>query len=149
MNKNCPGFGQFFLPVVAGDSTISVSKQILMEFSKAQKIVLGIFTFLPFITFPFIFLEIFKFVINVIATSKGGEPEITDILISIASFIVPIILLALLSLALLIFYIVHAVSNKKVEPIEQLIWVLLFIFFGIISFPIYWLMRIWNTPNKA
>lgn len=141
--------GSFFYQSLLAIVPSAYQNKILMEFSKAQKIVLGIFTFLPFITFPFIFLEIFKFVINVIATSKGGEPEITDILISIASFIVPIILLALLSLALLIFYIVHAVSNKKVEPIEQLIWVLLFIFFGIISFPIYWLMRIWNTPNKA
>jgi len=141
--------GSFFYQSLLAIVPSAYQNKILMEFSKAQKIVLGIFTFLPFITFPFIFLEIFKFVINVIATSKGGEPQITDILISIASFIVPIILLALLSLALLIFYIVHAVSNKKVEPIEQLIWVLLFIFFGIISFPIYWLMRIWNTPNKA
>ncbi len=120
-----------------------------MEFNKTQKIVLGIFTFLPFVFFPFIFMEIFQFVINIIATTQNGEPEAADILVSIASFIVPIMLLSLLSLALLIFYIVHAISNKKLAPTEQLMWILLFIFFGIVAFPIYWLMRILNAPDKA
>jgi hypothetical protein len=119
-----------------------------MKFSKAQKVVLGIFTLVPFILFPVILLEIFQFVINIVATSSHGEPEPADILASVLAFIVPIIALALLSLALLIFYIVHVVSNKSIEPMEQLMWVLLFIFFGIIAFPIYWFMRIWNTHDN-
>lgn len=120
-----------------------------MELNKTQKIILGIFTFLPFIIFPIIFFEIFRFVMNMIATSERGEPDASFIFLSISSFIVPIILLSLLSLALLIFYIVHVVSHKKLENVEQLMWVLLFIFFGIIAFPIYWIIRIWNTPQNA
>ena len=119
-----------------------------MKFSKAQKVVLGIFTVLPFILFPFIFVEIFHFVINVIASSNNGEPDVAGILTSVLSFLVPIVLIGILSLALLIFYIVHAVSNKGIEPMEQLLWVLLFIFFGIVAFPIYWFMRIWNTHDN-
>jgi len=120
-----------------------------MEFNKTQKVILGIFTFLPFVLFPFIFLEIFHFVIEIVAASERGEPEASDVLLSVFSFIVPIIFLSLLSLALLIFYIVHVVSNKKLENTEQLVWVLLFIFFGIIAFPIYWIIRIWNTSKNA
>jgi hypothetical protein len=120
-----------------------------MEFSKTQKVILGVFTLLPFFFFPYIILEIFQFVVNTIAASEQGEPDAKDIIAGVVSFIVPVIALSLLSLALLIFYIVHAVGNKKIEPIEQVMWVLLFIFFGIIAFPIYWLMRIWNTAHKA
>ena len=120
-----------------------------MELNKSQKIILGIFTFLPFVIFPIICFEIFGFVMNMIATSENGEPEASAVLLSISSFIVPIILVSLLSLALLVFYIVHVVINKKLENVEQLMWVLLFIFFGIIAFPIYWIIRIWNTPQNA
>ena len=120
-----------------------------MEFNKTQKIILGIFTFLPFFIFPFIFLEIFRFVIDIVATSEHGEPQASDVLVSIFAFIWPIILVSLLSLALLIFYIVHTVGNKKLENTEKLMWVLLYIFFGIIAFPIYWIIRIWNTPQNA
>ena len=119
-----------------------------MEINRNQNIVLGIFTFLPFILFPIIFIQVFGFVINLIATSEHSEPEATDVLLGISSFLVPIILASLLSLALLIFYIVHAATNKKLEGVEQLMWILLFIFFGIIAFPIYWLMRVWNTSKN-
>lgn len=119
-----------------------------MEFNKTQKIILGVFTFLPFVLFPVIFYEIFRFVIEMVAISENREPEVEDILISVFSFIVPIILLSLLCLALLIFYIVHSVTNKKLEAPEQILWVLLFVFFGIIAFPVYWIIRIWNRSEN-
>jgi len=119
-----------------------------MEINRTQNIVLGIFTFLPFVIFPIIFFQVFAFIINIVATSQHSDPEPADILLGISSFLVPIILVSLLSLALLIFYIVHVATNKKIENIEQLMWILLFVFFGIIAFPIYWIMRIWNTSKN-
>lgn len=119
-----------------------------MEMNRNQNIVLGVFTFLPFILFPIIFFQVFAFVINIVATTEHSEPEVSDILIGVSSFLVPIILVSLLSLALLIFYIVHAASNKKIESLEQVLWILLFVFFGIIAFPVYWLMRVWNTSKN-
>ena len=120
----------------------------MSELTKTQKIILGIFTLMPFIFFPIIFWQVFQFILEMIALNKDSDPEAADILLAIFSFAFPIVLVSLLSIALLIFYIVHAVSNKKLESIEQLMWVLFFIFFGIIAFPIYWLMRIWNSPNN-
>jgi hypothetical protein len=119
-----------------------------MELSKAQKIVLGIFTFLPFFIFPVILWQLFDAILNIIKISEFGEPEPREILVEVFALIFPIGLLAFCSLALLIFYIVHAVINKKLQPAEQLLWVLLFIFLGIIAFPVYWVMRIWNNSNK-
>lgn len=120
----------------------------MSELSKTQKIILGVFTLLPFIFFPIIFWQVFHFILEMIALNKGQDPEPADIVLAIFSFAFPIVLVSLLSIALLIFYIVHVVSNKKLESIEQLMWVLFFIFFGIVAFPVYWLMRVWNTSNN-
>jgi hypothetical protein len=119
-----------------------------MEINRNQNILLGIFTFLPFVFFPIIFFQIFSFVVNMVATSEHREPEAADVFLGISSFVVPIILASLLSIGLLIFYIIHAATNKKIEGIEQLLWILLFIFFGIVAFPIYWFIRIWNTSKN-
>jgi hypothetical protein len=119
-----------------------------MEINRTQNIVLGIFTFLPFVFFPIIFFQVFSFIVDMVSRSGHSDPEPADIILGISSFVVPIILLSLLSLALLIFYIAHVATNKKMESVEQVMWILLFVFFGIIAFPIYWLMRIWNTSKN-
>jgi hypothetical protein len=120
-----------------------------MTLSKTQKIILGIFTFLPFVLFPFILWHIAYAILELVEISDHGEPEDREILVIVFSFIVPIILLALSSLVLLIFYIVHAILNKTIGTGEQLLWILLFIFLGIVAFPVYWVMRIWNNTNKS
>jgi hypothetical protein len=117
--------------------------------TKTQKVLLGIFTLLPFIIFPIIFLQIFQFVVHVVAESNHGDPEPADILAAVFSFVTPIILLGILSLGLLVFYIVHVASNKEIQPVERIMWVLLFIFIGVIAFPIYWLLRIWISPTTT
>ena len=54
-----------------------------MELSKTQKILLGIFTFLPFFIFPFIFWQLFDAILNIIKISEHGEPEPREILIEV------------------------------------------------------------------
>ncbi len=118
-----------------------------MELSKTQKTILGIFTLVPFVFFPVILWKVFQFVLEMIALGER-EPDASAIVVAVFSFIFPIAVLSMLSIALLIFYIIHAVSNKKLERIEQLMWVLLFVFFGIIAFPVYWLVRIRNSDGN-
>ncbi|MBL7856934.1 MAG: hypothetical protein JNM57_04535 [Cyclobacteriaceae bacterium] len=104
---------------------------------------LGIFTMLPFIVLPYILYEVFSFVIDMV-NHQSSDPEVSHILTGIFAFIFPIILLSILSLGLLVLYIVHAASNKMIDSTERIIWILIFIFFGVIAFPIYWFLRIWN-----
>jgi hypothetical protein len=118
-----------------------------MKLNQTQKVILGIFTALPFVAFPFIIWQIFHGVAEIIAANRNGEPEFEQIMLPIISFAAPIILLSFACLVLLIFYIVHAVLNKGISAAEQLLWVLLFIFFGILAFPAYWFIRIWNNSN--
>ncbi|SRR5690606_34858624 len=119
-----------------------------MNLTRSQKIILGVFTTLPFIAFPFLLWQIFRGVAEIVAVSQNGEPDFEQVMIPIISFAVPIILLSFACLVLLIFYIVHVILNKTISTLEQLLWVFLFIFFGVIAFPAYWIIRIWNnTPN--
>ena len=58
-----------------------------------------------------------------------------------------IILTALLSLGLLIYYIVHVVNNNRIDSTERIIWVLVFVLAGMVGFPVYWYMRIWKQQS--
>ena len=105
---------------------------------------LGILTFLPFILFA-IYIALF---ITVFFDFFQHQPVAEDPVFIFANFY-PImiigILMALTSLGLLIYYLIHAINNKQLESTERVIWILVFIFAGMIGFPIYWYMRIWKT----
>ncbi len=117
-----------------------------MTLSKTQKIVVGIFTLLPFILVPYFLIQIFIFVMDMVA-HEHQEPDVAVILAGVFSFLIPIIITGIISFSLLIFYIVHAVSNKALNSTEQLIWILVFIFVSTIGFPVYWILRIWNEKK--
>lgn len=114
--------------------------------STAGKIILGIFTFLPFIFFILFIVKIFSLVMY--AVNGGGNLNEKEMLFNqIAPMVVYIILFSFLSLALLIYYIIHLVNYKTLESTEKIVWVLLFIFFGIVVFPVYWYLRVWRTKE--
>ncbi|HEY3404640.1 MAG TPA: hypothetical protein VGK59_14720 [Ohtaekwangia sp.] len=115
-----------------------------MNLSRTQKIILGIFSIVPFLMVPYIIYEVFHFVMHTVSISQQGDPDPADIIAGVLSFIGPVILCSLISLMLLIFYIIHAVMNKTITTAERVIWVLVFIFVGSLTFPVYWLMRVWN-----
>jgi hypothetical protein len=118
-----------------------------MNLNHVQKIVLGIFTFLPFLLFPIFLWQLFHTIGSTLFLDSH-EADPGEFVLPVLSFIFPIILSAIGALALTIFYIVHVVLNKNLEPSEQILWILLFIFFGILAFPAYWIIRIWNNPKN-
>ena len=119
-----------------------------MKLSQAQKVIIGILTLFPFILAPYIGYEIFHFVMETIeATQSEEDPAPATIFAGVISVLFPIILLSVSSLGLLIFYIIHVISNKNIESAERIAWILIFVFIGIIAFPIYWFMRLWNETR--
>jgi dipeptide/tripeptide permease len=116
-----------------------------MNLNHVQKIILGLFTFLPFLLFPIFFWQFF----HMIGSSILFDDHRPDEEYLFLSFVFPAILSAIGALALTIFYVVHAVLNKRLEGSEQILWIMLFIFLGILAFPAYWILRIWNTPKNA
>lgn len=121
-----------------------------MKLSQGAKVILGILTIVPFLIFPYVFFQIFGFVTETVkATHGGGEPNPEDIIAGVASFVLPILLGSLLTLALLVFYIIHAVNLKTLDTTERVVWIVVFLLFGIISFPVYWILRVWPSEPKS
>ena len=112
--------------------------------SKNTKIVVGVLTLLPLIG---IFFYI-GLVISFIGTQGDGfAPDGAGLSKNIIWMVSMVGLSILLGIGLLIFYIVHAVNNKKLDSNERIIWILLFFFFSNIAFMIYWVLRIWQDKD--
>ncbi|HEY9049661.1 MAG TPA: hypothetical protein VIN08_27375 [Ohtaekwangia sp.] len=120
-----------------------------MNLNRVQKIVVIIITFIPFLLIPYIFFNIFYFIIDIIQANESGTSPDSIAISGILSFLFPIIILSLLSLGLHIFYIIHAAMNTYIDQTERIVWILLFIFFGTITFIIYWFLRIWNEKQTS
>lgn len=58
-------------------------------------------------------------------------------------------LLFILTVGALVYFIIHVVNNKNVEGTERIIWILVFVFAGVIAFPVYWIIRIRPVPTGA
>ena len=58
------------------------------------------------------------------------------------------IIMGLVSLGLLVYFLIHSINNPAVHKDERLMWILMFIFIGMISMPIYWYMRIWKVSGQ-
>ena len=84
------------------------------------------------------------------ATVMEGSSNLppTLILSEIGLFFVLIMITALLSMASLVFYIVHAVQNPNLKENNLLIvWILLFVFVSGIGQLIYWIIEILNKKK--
>ena len=109
-----------------------------MVLSKAQKVLVGLLTLLPFFLIPYFIVQLFRFFLSVPELSDDPQQIFTTLL----SFIGPILISAAVSLALLIFYIVHAVQHKQMEVAETIVWIVLFVFIGWLSYPVYYFLRV-------
>lgn len=118
--------------------------------NKTKKIWLGILAFLPIIVGIFAIIYLFTYFLpEIIRLEKLGEdPDPISVFSTMGPFFILIILSALLHLALLIYFIIHAINNKQVKNEERIIWILVFLFVSSIGFPIYWGIRIWPEPKS-
>lgn len=111
------------------------------------------FALAPIIIFFIIMLGYFAFIFSVVSNipelerSHDGPPEV--ILSWLGVFFFVLFLVILLSLASLIFYIVHAVQNPNLRKNNLLLlWILLFIFVSGLGQLIYWLVEIVAKRNE-
>lgn len=110
--------------------------------SRSRKIFLGILSVLPFILFALYIAFFLKYFLPMFRHQQNLDPE--GMFAQLFPIIAVGVLMALTSFALLIYYIIHAVNNKRLDSSERIIWILVFLFAGMVGFPIYWYMRIWK-----
>jgi hypothetical protein len=120
--------------------------------TKSIKILVGIFSILPIILLGIYMILIFRMIFPIMQNPtefEGGNFPPSVFFSGMVPVFVVAIIMGLTSLGLLIYYIIHAVNNKNIESNERLIWILVFVFAGMIGFPIYWYIRIWKSSTSV
>jgi hypothetical protein len=117
-----------------------------MKLSKNWKIVIGILTVLQLFVGLFFLIWFFTSVIPILMTGDDAAIE-AMFLASLGGFLVGTFLMAILSMGITIFYIVHAASNKSIGTGMKILWILLVFFFGSIVQVAYFFMEV--VPEKS
>lgn len=111
--------------------------------SKNKKILLGILTFLPLV-FLIIYLVVF---FTFFASIPFEEPHIVEddpatFIRAIFGAVIWIFIAALLGLAMMIYYLMHASRNVKIKETERIIWILVLVFANTVGSIVYFFMHI-------
>jgi len=111
--------------------------------SRSSKLFIGILSFLPIILLLVLLFMVFSMFPTFFQWEKY-EPAPQEVFSSIAPIFILGFGMSILSIGLLIFFIMHLLRHKALDSTERIIWILVFLFAGIIGYPIYWYMRIWK-----
>ena len=111
--------------------------------SRSSKLFIGILSFLPIILLLVFLFMIFSMFPTFFQWDKY-EPAPQEVFSVFAPLFILGFGMAILSIGLLIFFIMHLLRHKALDSTERIIWILVFLFAGIIGYPIYWYMRIWK-----
>lgn len=117
--------------------------------SKRLKILLAAATLWPFVYFGLIMLFALSVMAAQLLTHRSpdyGPPGGILLLI-----ILPIHLLTILVWnALMIFYIVHVITTKRVtKSNDKALWAVVIFVLNILIMPVYWYLYIWCEPRPA
>jgi uncharacterized membrane protein YfcA len=112
--------------------------------SRNSKLIIGLLSFLPIILCFILLFMVLRLIPTFIEWDKY-EPSPHEIFGVFGPVFMLGIFLGILSLGLLIFFVMHLVRNKTMDSIEKIIWILVFLFAGIVGYPIYWYMRVWKN----
>jgi hypothetical protein len=110
------------------------------------------FALAPFVSLILIFIAYAIFLITVLNTvSQGGdEPNPVALFGGVGVMVFAIFTIFLISMASLVFYIVHAAYNPNLRHNNLLIlWILLFLFTSGLGQFIYWIVEIVNKPDPS
>ena len=95
------------------------------------------------------FIFLFSLFSNIPELERSHDEPPELILEWIGSFMIVIFLVVLLSIASLVFFIVHAVQNPNLKQGHMLLlWILLFIFVSGLGQLIYWLVEIVSKRSE-
>src|SRR5882757_6389751 len=114
--------------------------------SKQGKILLGLVSFLPIaliIVYGIFFISMFTSVFRESVRQKGPPAFLLG---NMGYLQVTMALLVISALGLLIFYLIHAINNTRLDNTDRLVWVLALLLGNVVAYPIYWFMQVWKAP---
>ena len=79
----------------------------------------------------------------------NDDPDMIEstILASLGGFMIGVIILSMLSLGILVFYLIHAGTNKQISNTMKAIWIILLFLFTSITPIIYFFMEV--APERS
>jgi len=117
-----------------------------MKLSATWKTVIGILTIVQLFAMLFIAIWFFTQFLPVLP-DLSNEAAKEYVLVSMGGFIVGAIVLTFFELGILIFYIIHAGTNRFISGIMKAVWIILLLVFGPVAEVIYFFMEI--VPKKS
>jgi len=128
-------------------SNLNISfKSCIMKSS--TKIWLGIFTFLPLVLLLLCFGFIITIFLDNIEELQHNHNQFPlEFLHSIFWFVFLIILMAIASLGVKIYYIVHVNNTEGNDTNKKIIWTLILIFLGLIASVVYYFIEITSIKS--
>jgi hypothetical protein len=117
--------------------------------SKNAKIFLGVLTLLPVMSLFYYLWAFISLFSQINRFHNGGAPDANALSFDDGFFTMLIVLAisVIFSIGLLIYYIIHAVNNKKLSDNDRMMWIVLFIFIANIAFMIYFVLKIWQDKG--
>ena len=119
--------------------------------STSNKIWLGILTFLPFVLFIVylvLFFTVFIGNIHELEQTQHNDEFPIALIQSLFLVFIPIIIASILSLAIMIYYIVHANNNPNNDSGKKIMWIIILIFVSSIGCVVYYFVEILPSHNK-
>ena len=110
-----------------------------MKIAKPMALILGLVTLLPGVYMACFFAIFFA------EFGSTGSPESMPIFGSFETMMALHLGTMLLSVLLLIFYIVHAFKNQKLQQDKRVLWVIVLFFGSFIAGIIYWWIYVWRA----
>ena len=115
---------------------------------RKNKILLGIATIWQPVYMVLFMLFVFGMIL---LTGPGEEPgNLSPIFAGgfLLIFLLHFITIFLI-MGLMVYYIVHAIKNESLSSDMRIVWVLLFVFVGIVAEPVYWYTNIWKVADTV
>ena len=117
--------------------------------SQTSKIVLGIITIIPTLLAGFILVSTLSMVMGMVAEMPNHHDVAPTFLFGNLFTIISLSIAAgTLSLGLIIYYIVHTLSNRNIDKNMQVVWILILIFTSTLGSIVYWYMNIWRDQSE-
>ena len=135
----------FYTPDKQNGIELTLHKPFFM--SRSSKLFIGILSFLPIVLLIVFFVMIFSLFPTFIEWGNRGnsyEPAPQEVFSVFGPIFIVGFGMGILSIGLLIFFILHLLRHKAMDSTERIIWILVFLFAGIVGYPIYWYMRVWK-----
>ena len=112
--------------------------------STTKRLLLGLATFWP-VAYMFIFMGFFM--LTFLGMQSGPDSDGLPVTFAV---IFPLHMLTILGMfALMGTYLYLAVKNPHLPDNMRIIWVILFVTFGMFAMPVYWWVHVWNGPEDV